>query len=225
MAKSLKIRRKDLNQPDQFISTTDMVVAYCSKHRTGLISVVTFLILVIFSSLWVRHNNKAKSLRMESLYYKMEQARTVDGSDSNEIVKQMEILLNKFSKSEQKQRATLLLADEVYNTRNYDKAIGLYEEVLNRSSPISLSHQLANIGIAYSLEGKEDYKNAIIIYKDIIQSPDKYPLFNIYMSLARCYELNQDKNSALLTLREMKTKFLSHPKLAIIEAKLKSLDV
>ena len=44
------------------------------------------------------------------------------------------------------------------------------------------------------------------------------------MSLARCYELNQDDNDALLTLREMKTKFSSHPKFEIVESKLKRLD-
>ena len=81
------------------------------------------------------------------------------------------------------------------------------------------------MGIAYSLEGKKDYKNAIVAYKTIIQLPNKYPLFDIYLSLARCHELNQDNNGALLTLREMKTKFSSHPKFEIIESTLKRLDV
>ena len=226
MAKSVKIRRKELNQPDQFISTTDVVMAYCSKHKTGLISIVTVLILVILSGLWIRHSHEVRSLRMESLYFEMEQARTAEGANSSDIVNKMEILLNEFSKSPQKQRANLLLADEVYNTRNYDRAIELYKGVLNESSSTSLSYQLASIGIAYSLEGKKDYKNAIIAYKNIIQLPNnEYPLFNTYIGLARCYELNQDNNGALLILREMKTKFLSHSKFEMIEAKLKRLDV
>ena len=213
MAKSVKIKRKELNQPDQFISTTDVVMAYCSKHKTGLISVVTVLILVVFSGLWIRHSREVKSLRMEALYFKMEQARTAEGVYSNDVVNQ------------QKQRATLMLADEVYDTRDYDRAIGLYQDILNESSPTSLSHQLASMGIAYSLEGKKDYKNAIIAYKAIIQLPNKYPLFDIYVSLARCHELNQDNNGALLTLREMKIKFSSHSKFEIIESTLKRLDV
>ena len=53
MAKSVKIKRKELNQPDQFISTTDVVMAYCSKHKTGLISVVAVLILVVLSGFLV----------------------------------------------------------------------------------------------------------------------------------------------------------------------------
>ena len=225
MAKSVKIKRKELNQPDQFISTTDVVMAYCSKHKTGLISVVTVLILVVFSGLWIRHSREVKSLRMEALYFKMEQARTAKGVSANDVVNQMETLLKEFSESQQKQRATLMLADEVYDTRDYDRAIGLYQDILNESSPTSLSHQLASMGIAYSLEGKKDYKNAIVAYKAIIQLPNKYPLFDIYLRLARCHELNQDNNSALLTLREMKIKFSSHSKFEIIESTLKRLDV
>ena len=99
MAKNIKIRRKELNQPDQFISTSDIVMAYCSKHKTGLISVATVLILVVLSGLWIRHNQQAESLRMESLYFKMKQAKTIEGANSSGIVNQMEVLLNEFSES------------------------------------------------------------------------------------------------------------------------------
>jgi lipopolysaccharide biosynthesis regulator YciM len=84
---------------------------------------------------------------------------------------------------------------------------------------------LANIGIAYSLEGKKNYKNAISAYKTVIQYPSKYPLFDIYMRLARCYELNNEKNEAILILREMQNKFSSNPKIDSINSKIKNLDV
>jgi lipopolysaccharide biosynthesis regulator YciM len=132
--------------------------------------------------------------------------------------------LSKFSEGQQKQRATLMLADEFYRTREYDRAISLYLGLLGSARPDQVSYQLANTGMAYSLEGKEDYKQAIAAYKTIIENPSGYPLFHIYLSLARCYELNNDQNGALLTLREMKTKFLGHSKLNIVDARLKELE-
>ena len=205
MTKTAKIRRKDLIQPDQFISTTDILIAYCSKHKTKMISIVISLIILVFSGLWIKNNQNKKSLGMESLYFKVEQAKSAKESNSRDKIKQIRLLLDEFSEGPQKQRALLVLADEYFNE--------------------ALHHQLANMGIAYSLEGKRDYKNAINAYKTTIQYSNEYPLFDIYVGLARCYELNNEKNEALLTLREMQNKFPSHSKIDVIRSKIKALGV
>jgi len=224
MAKTEKVRRKDLIQPDQFISTTDILIAYCSKHKIKLFSIVISLTVVVFSGLWIKYNQNKKSLGMESLYFKVEQAISAKESNSKDKIKQIGIILDEFSEGPQKQRALLLLADEYFNEASYDKAIDLYQNVLNGSrSP--LHHHLANMGIAYSLEGKKDYKNAINAYKTTIQYSNEYPLFDIYVGLARCYDLSNEKNEALLTLREMQNKFPSHSKIDVIRSKIKALGV
>ena len=222
MAKTAKIRRKDLIQPDQFISTTDILIAYCSKHKTGLISIVISLIVVVFLGLWIKYNQNKKSLGMESLYFKVEQAKSAKDMNSKDKIKQIGLFLDEFSEGPQKQRALLVLADEYFNEASYDKAIEFYQNVVNGSGS-SLSQQLANMGIAYSLEGKNDYKNAINAYKTTIQYSNEYPLFDIYVGLARCYELNNEKNEALLTLREMQNKYPSHSKIDVIKYKIKAL--
>ena len=223
MAKTAKIRRKDLIQPDQFISTTDILIAYCSKHKTKLISIVISLIVVVFSGLWIKYNQNKKSLGMESLYFKVEQAKSANDMNSKDKIKQIGLFLDEFSEGPQKQRALLVLADEYFNEASYDKAIEFYQNVVNGSGS-SLSQQLANMGIAYSLEGKKDYKNAINAYKTTIQYSNEYPLFDIYVGLARCYELNNEKNEALLTLREMQNKYPSHSKIDVIKSKIKALS-
>ena len=222
MAKTAKVRRKNLIQPDQFISTTDILIAYCSKHKTGLISIVISLIIVVFLGLWIKYNQNKKSLGMESLYFKVEQAKSAKDMNSKDKIKQIGLFLDEFSEGPQKQRALLVLADEYFNEASYDKAIEFYQNVVNGSGS-SLSQQLANMGIAYSLEGQKDYKNAINAYKTTIQYPNEYPLFDIYVGLARCYELNNEKNEALLTLREMQNKFPSHSKIDVIKSKIKAL--
>ena len=222
MAKTAKIRRKDLIQPDQFISTTDIIIAYCSKHKTGLISIVISLIIVVFLGLWIKYNQNKKNLGMESLYFKVEQAKSAKDMNSKDKIKQIGLFLDEFSEGPQKQRALLVLADEYFNEASYDKAIEFYQNVVNGSGS-SLSQQLANMGMAYSLEGKNDYKNAINAYKTTIQYSNEYPLFDIYVGLARCYELNNEKNEALLTLREMQNKYPSHSKIDVIKSKIKAL--
>jgi tetratricopeptide (TPR) repeat protein len=118
----------------------------------------------------------------------------------------------------------LIVADEFFNDGDYDSAIKFYQKILNESS-LSFNEQLANIGIAYSFEAKEDYTNAINLYKTLIKSSNNYPLFDIYMALARCYELNSQNNESILILREMKNKFPGNPKIKIIDLKIKKLDI
>jgi tetratricopeptide (TPR) repeat protein len=133
--------------------------------------------------------------------------------------------LKEFSQSAQKQRATLMIADKYFNIGDYDQALELYKIIELESSKNTLSRKIAMVGIAYSLEGKNDYKEAIIIYQKVIRKFNDYPLFDIYLSIVRCHELSGEPSSALLILREMKVKFASHPKLRIVDEKIKKLDI
>jgi len=118
-----------------------------------------------------------------------------------------------------------MIADKYFNIGEYDQALELYENIVSESSKNTLSRKIAMVGIAYSLEGKNDYKEAIVTYQKVIRNFNDYPLFNIYLSIVRCYELSGEKSSALLILREMKVKFASHSKLMIVDEKIKKLDV
>jgi tetratricopeptide (TPR) repeat protein len=224
MSKTTKIRRKDIIQPDQFITNTDIIIAYCSKHKTKLIAILISLMVVVFSGFWVKHNQNKNFLKMESLYFELEQIVSLEEINFKDKINQIELLLSKFSNGPQKQRAFLLFANEYYNEGSYDKAIEYYQGILNSSST-PFNHQLAKIGVAHSLEGKKEYKSAINTYKTVIQNPNDYPLFDIYLGLARCYELNKEKNQALLILREMQNKFPSNFKIQIINSKIKNLDI
>ena len=133
--------------------------------------------------------------------------------------------LKEFSQSTQKQRAVLMIADKYFIIEEYDQALELYKIIESESSKNILSRKIAMVGIAYSLEGKKDYNNAIIIYQKVIQNFNDYPLFDIYLSIVRCHELNNEKSSALLILREMKVKFASHHKISVVDEKIKKLDV
>lgn len=223
MAQGSRFRRKELKQPDQFISTTDMVITYFSKHKTLITCIVIILILSVLLGFWLRYNQNTKSLRMESLYYKMEQIRADNLINSKEKINKLETLLNDFIEGPQKQRAILILANQLYDFHEYSRAISFYQDILINTSPMDLTHQLANMGLAHSLESKKDYKRAIGIFKTILESPNNFPLFQVYLSLARCYELNNDLNGALLTLREMNIRFSNHPNLDLVESRINKI--
>ena len=224
MARRVRFQHKDLKEPDQFISTTDVVVAYFSQHRKILFAVVAGFVVTVLAVVGIRYNSQVEALRMESLYFEMEEVRDAKRIGPEEVTVKMENLLSEFNEGPQKQRAVLLLADTFYRTRKYDRSIPLYKDVMETGRADRLPSQLASVGMAYSLEGKKDYKQAIAAYKTIIEGQSGYPLFHVYLSLSRCYELNNERNSALLTLREMKTRFFAHSRLNLVDIQLKKLE-
>lgn len=226
MAKNVKITRKKLlKEPDRFLSTTQKISLYASDHRSAFwigAGVVAVLFAVVAG---YRYNGQIKDQRMESLYFKMvKMNQKKPGEDPKDATGELEVLLGQFNSGPQQVRASLLLAREYFHQEQFEKAIALYTEILHRSKVQDLSSQLARVGLAYSYEGKKDYKKAVEFYKSLLEKADGFPLFDVFIGLSRCYELDNDKKNALLTLREMESKFQDHPQLESVERRIAKLS-
>jgi predicted negative regulator of RcsB-dependent stress response len=226
MAKRVKVTRKELlKEPDGFLSTSQKVSLYTSHHKKTLLIGAGVVVAVIALIGGYRYNQQVQNLRMETLYFKMVKIHDQKpGKDSKNSTAELEKLLGQFSEGPQQIRASLLVAEEYFQNDQFDKAIALYTDIEQRTGSHNLSSQLANVGLAYSYEGKKDYPKAIETYKSLVKQPDGFPLFDVYISLARCYELNKDNKNALLTLREIETKFQGHPQLQSVKARIARLS-
>jgi predicted negative regulator of RcsB-dependent stress response len=226
MAKRLKVTRKELlKEPDQFLSTSQKVSLYVSHHKNNLLIGIGVIVVLVGLVKGYQYNQQVQNLRMESLYFKMVKIHDQKpGKDSKGSTAELEKLLGQFSAGPQQVRASLLVAEDYFRTEQFDKAIALYTDILQKSELKDLSNQLAKVGLAYSYEGKKDYAKAIETYKALVSKPDGFPLFDVYIGLARCYELNKDQKNALLTLREIETKFQGHPQLESVERQIAMLS-
>ena len=95
---------------------------------------------------------------------------------------------------------------------------------MSNSSPGAINYQMAQVGLAYSYESKKEFKKAIEIFKSVVDANTSYPLFEIYWSLSRCYELSNDNANALLILREMQIKFAESQQVDKINQRIKQLS-
>ena len=226
MAKRVKVSRKEfLKEQDQFLTTTQKVTAYMSDHGPLMLTTAGVIIVLFALIAGYRYNQQMKDMRMESLYSEMTKLNNGKADQKSEnTIGELEKLLAQFQEGPQKTRAALLLGEEYYQNQQFDKAIDIYTKISGRSDGKEISRQLARMGLAYSLEGKKDYKKAAEIFKAIIASDDGFPLFDVYIGLARCYELIADKKNALTTLREMENKFQSHPKIDSVKRRIDKLS-
>ena len=221
MAKRLKVSRKDLfKEPDQFLSTSEKTMLFFMDNRSTAITVIVAIFLVGSCFFGFKYYQETRILRDEAFYFEI--AKIFDKNDS--IASDVESILAKMGDGLQKERASLLLADNHFQKQEYEKAEVIYSTLMSNSFSEGINYQMAQVGLAYSYESRADYKRAIEIFKLVIDANTGFPLFEVYWSLSKCHELNNDVSNALLILREMQIKFSENPQLERIESRIKKLS-
>jgi hypothetical protein len=216
-----RVSRKDLfKEQDQFLSTSEKAMIYFINNRATVIGVITAIVIAGSSFLGFKYYNESRTLRDEAFYFEI--TKIVDSTDSS--ASDAKAFLEKMGDGPQKDRASLLLGDMHFQNQQYDKAEAYYSTVMSHSSPSDINHQMAQVGLAYSHESRKDYKKAIGLFKSVIDANTGFPLFEVYWSLSKCHELNNDVSNALLILREMQMKFSKNPQVDKIEVRIKQLS-
>ena len=216
-----RITRKDLlKEQDQFLSTSEKAMIYFTENRATVIGVIAAIVITGSSVMGFKYYNETQTLKNEAFYFEI--TKIADKAESSAA--DAKAILEKMGNGPQKDRASLLLGDMHFQNQQYDKAEEFYSAILSRTSPNDINHQMAKVGLAYSHESRKDYKKAIELFKSVIDANTSFPLFEVYWSLAKCHELNNDVPSALLILREMQMKFSKNPQVDKIEVRIKKLS-
>ena len=73
MAKKIKITRKELlKEPDQFLSSTDKAMLFFRQNRSFVIGGAVGVMLFSMSFFGYQNYQKSRTMKFESLYFKME---------------------------------------------------------------------------------------------------------------------------------------------------------
>lgn len=223
MATRVKVSRKDLlKEPDQFLSGSEKAMLYYMDNRATVIGVIATIVIAASSFFGFKYFKETQALANEAFYFEIENiVKNAKGSDPSAEAK---LIWEKIGSGLQKERASLLLADIHFQNQQYDKSDVLYSTVIDNSSPGTINYQMAQVGLAYSYESSKQYQKAIDLFKAVIDANTDFPLFEVYWSLSRCYELKNDNSNALLILREMQIKFAANPQMEKIEFRIKQLS-
>jgi pentatricopeptide repeat protein len=192
-----KISRKEfLKQPDQFLSTTDKAMLFFTNNRSTVIGTVLAIVISGLSLVGYQNYQQSQTMKFEAMYFDMEEVIKIEEVKGNNPESQLVKIRDQIGDKSHQNRASLLLADVYFQNGDFDKAKSTYQEIIDNSQ--GLNYQMANVGLAYTHEYLGDYKKAIDLFKLAIDTNDNFPLFQVYWSLARCYENNKDTSNALL---------------------------
>jgi len=219
MAKKIKITRKELlKEPDRFLSTSEKAMLIFTENRSKVIISIIAVLVGGLSFFGYENYQTSKIMKYEALYFNMTEIAKIEKIEVERLIK----IRDQIGLGSHRNRASLLLADIYFKNKNYDKAESTFLEIKNNSQ--GLNYQMANIGLAYTHEAKGEFKNAIDLYKSVIDTNTSFPLFQVYWDLARCHVSNNDNSNALLILREMQIKFSGTAELEKIDKQIKRLS-
>lgn len=206
MPRKIKVQRKAVTEPDEFISTTSRATAYVKQNYRVLTPVAgAVLLLVLIILFWSYYRAGRESAARESLnqaiaLYQTEgmgEAEKPSDQKYRDALIQFAALEDGFRGTDAGMKALFYLGESSYHLQDYDKAIEYYNRFISRSRRGHYLRCFAYEGLGYCYEEKQDYAKAVDCYKQALSEPRPAVPDLLYGAVARCYEALNDKVDAL----------------------------
>lgn len=206
MPRKIKVQRKDVTEPDEFISTTSRATAYVKNNYRVLFPIAgAVLVLVLITVIWSYYRSGRERAAREAfnqavtLYQSGGSGGAEQPSDQTyrEALTRFTALADDYGSTASAVTALFYLGESSYHLRDYDKAIEYYNRFLSRSRPGHYLRCFAYEGLGYCYEEKQGYAKAVDFYKQALAEPSPAVPDLLYGAVARCYEALNDKANAL----------------------------
>jgi len=196
-------RKRQLEEPDKFISFTAKLLGLLKKYKVQALSVlgVLFAIIIAGSSVYYYANRAERktSVMLANSLDRYEKIKAEQGAvkacqevanDFNQIIE------NNWGKDSAK-IAKLIYANICYDAGDFDTATELHNKALYDFENNPFVKNLILSSIAYSQEGKKDYKTAAKYLEMIMSGLDDTNKDETLFNLGRLYAVMGDKDKSL----------------------------
>ncbi|HON57914.1 MAG TPA: tetratricopeptide repeat protein [Smithella sp.] len=225
-----KISKKDLNLdgPDKFQSTMELITDYIAENKKRFYSIVAGTVLAVFIAVfiylyWSHYQYAAREM------YAKSQKETSENVESPEIlaknIKIYKELTDKYPHSWSARMAHYHLGNLYYHAGELDNAIASYKKfVASRISDAAGMKFLALTSIGYCYEARKDYKSALE-YFEKAQKNKKIGFESMALrNIARMYELMNNRENALENYRKALEKTKDPSMAVFIKYKISTLS-
>ncbi|MBN1471485.1 MAG: tetratricopeptide repeat protein [Syntrophaceae bacterium] len=223
-----KLSKQDLEGPDAFQSTIELISDYISENKKRFYSIVTAIIMatVIATGIymyWNHYQYSAKEMYAKANDNLVQNIENPENANKN--IKLFQELVEKYPHSWSARMAHYHLGNIYYNLGEFDKAITDYKKfVSSRISDKAGIKFFALTSIGYSYEAKKDYKEALEYFEKALKSNNAGFESVAYSNIARIYELMNDKKNALESYKKALETASDTSKAVFIKYKISSLS-
>ena len=194
-----KMDKHELNEPDKLQLFFLRIRAFAGKHRARIYAGGgIFILIVLLAGGWYlyRVNYQAGAGK---IYNQIIEAAAKTGSPAGDAaaIKGYKDLISQYPRSRAAVTAYYRLGNLYFGRREYDAAIGAYQNFLRNTSAESDLMPLAYSGLGASQEAKNDLNKALESY-DLAMKTRAAPSFEAlnYSNIARIYETKKDSVKA-----------------------------
>lgn len=219
-------RKRQLEQPDKFISFSAKFLGFLTKYKVPMLSAVgvIFAIIIVCSSVYYysdRAESKASVMLANSLA-KYEKIKTEQGAvkayqevanDFNQIIE------NNWGKDSAK-IARVMYANICYNAGDFDTATELYNKARSDFENNPFVKNLILSGLAYSKEGKKDYNTAAKYLEMIMSGSNDANKDETLFNLGRLYAEMGNKNKSIEAFNKIISDYKNSSYLEIAKEKI-----
>jgi predicted negative regulator of RcsB-dependent stress response len=224
-----KLTKQDLEGPDAFQSTVDLIRDYISENKKRFYSIVSAIAIAAVLAFgiymyWSHYQYSAKT--MYSAAWKNVTQNVVTNPEAALInIKDFQGLIDKYPHSWSARMAYYHMGNIYYNAGELDNAIAAYKKFVGfRMSNKAGLRFLALTSIGYCYEAKKDYKSALD-YFEKAQKSNNVGFESIgYSNIARIHELLNDKEKALENYHKALDDASDASKAIFIKHKISSLS-
>ena len=240
MATTKKISRKELKEPDEFITFSARAFEFAQLHTReiiiGIASVVA-LALLFWAVTAYSKKKEAQAARLLAQAQSLLQLdsrpgeaglaageeRKADPEAKGRGLELLENVVENYERTKASGVARILLGQGYYDQGDYDGAIAVYEAFLKRKTRTPELTAMAWEGLAYSHEAKQDFAEAVICYEKLSQTARSNVHPWAYMGMARCYERLGEYEKAMDAYRALLADQPQHPKASEAQASIARL--
>lgn len=205
MAKQ-RVTRKELKQPDQFITISVQVMDWVRGHTRhilyglGGIVVITGLIAGVF--IWQKqHRQQADALLLEAIKQLDNQGDTAEKSQNEDALTAFQALVNNYRHTPAAIKAYWHLGHLYFARGDYAAALAAYQQAQHLAStdPQLLLPALIALNIGYAQEATGACPQALTSFNTVLQSAALWLHGEAYLGIGRCYEHQGDRENAIAT--------------------------
>lgn len=202
-------RKRDLNDPDEFVTFWTKFFEFTTKHKVKVASGLGFIIvLIIVAAVTVYSLKKSEDRAFSLLQQSITKYQTLlKSGDSNKAYldagKDFELIMKKYSERNGGKLASLIYGNMCYAAGDYDKAIVIYKKLLVDFNDEPFLKNLILNGLGYSYGAKKDYRNSAEYFERIVTTPDYSFKDEAFFNLGELYAATGDNDKSINAFKKI----------------------
>jgi len=213
-------RKRDLNEPDEFITLWTKIFGWISEYKllfSSALGIMIAIIIVIMGMVYFTKKSEDKAfalLQRGIINYQTKLKNSTPEKAFLDVEKDFQLITDNYSNRDGGKLASFIYANICYTAKDYDKAIELYNKsLINFNDELFIKGLILN-GLGYAYKAKKDFKTAAGYFEIIASAPDYTIKDEAFFNLGELYAAMGDHDKSITAFKKILS---DHPDSKYIE--------